>query len=242
MKKYIDAKTSTYSAQDFATSPFFNSNTLFYIRISNLLYMVVILAVHFAINGLKNKLYSIFFLTNLSYFGIICYLITVTKLTHDYNRQQKNCKDSVLPEESCKQEETESSVKSSTFEVTKEQGFWGFVNFTDFEIKTDPYTIFMNINVHGLGLTFMIFEFLINNIHLHYTMFPGPMICALLYVGYALTFHAISGLWVYPVMDYTRKGWYFYYFGTILGVLLVFFFMVFMHKLRDRLREKYLKN
>jgi len=227
-----------FNTEDFVTSNYASARSLAVLRGFIAMYCLGIVLSSWILSEFPT--YYLLYLTNLSFLSITIYFIISSIIGWKYQREI-TLKSSVKP--------TNLSpvtryivwnlyLTQITFQWIVVIVYWSLLS-SKLLANPTPLKIFLNANLHGIGLVFMMVDFLLNRIQLYYSKWTVPVGVGLLYVGYAYIQHhwilAASGndFWIYPFLDYTKAYWWAYLLGINFAVLLFFGAMVAIHKKRN---------
>lgn len=122
--------------------------------------------------------------------------------------------------------------------------WWSLLSASDLS-SGDGYNLFMDANVHTLGLILMLVEGALNWIPIFPSQWVAPIGAGLLYAAYAQVQHLLfsqyvsnRSFWEYSFLDTTAKYAGLWYCGFVLGFFLIFFVVVGLHLVRDRVFRK----
>ncbi|KAI8824912.1 uncharacterized protein EV422DRAFT_516755 [Fimicolochytrium jonesii] len=221
------------------TSYVVSSKTLFRFRLFGLFWVIFI--VPFQLR--RDQETYLFYFTQLTWLGLGAWFAVAAFQTYRCNRDGNMSK--FLRQSRFTQWLTWALyVMPATFHWIVPIVFWGLLS-SSLVKDGDGMAWWSNINVHLFDFVLVFIELCINRIPLFYTQWPIIVIPGLLFLAYAFVQHAAyhisnspSGWWVYSFLDTSKNGAWVYYVVLPLGFILVFLLVTYVHKLRDRRREK----
>ncbi|KAF9190263.1 hypothetical protein BGZ51_008794 [Haplosporangium sp. Z 767] len=121
-----------------------------------------------------------------------------------------------------------------TYHIVVPLVYWTMLNVGGSDAT--PIVIWQNVSVHALDGVFVIFELIFNRHFLqpvHSFVVTGVMI---LYMFLTFLAYADKGTWVYPFLNWSQGAiCAAYYLGIAVGLLIIFFILLALHRLRNRL-------
>ncbi|KAG0355231.1 hypothetical protein BC939DRAFT_229298 [Gamsiella multidivaricata] len=174
------------------------------------------------------------FFTNLTYFGLNAYLVCSTLWSIGYLRQPTPERAQWLKNRSPWWGYAHWLLYSTvvTFHIVVPIVFWTLLS-TGAHMST--FGSWQNASVHAVDGVCAVFELIFNRHVLepvHAFVVTGVM---LLYMFLTFVVHKTKGIWVYPFLNWDQGAIAVaYYLGIALGLLIIFFVLLVLHRCRNR--------
>ncbi|KAG0257888.1 hypothetical protein BG011_003702 [Mortierella polycephala] len=121
-----------------------------------------------------------------------------------------------------------------TYHIVVPLVYWTMLNVSG--SSADTVEVWQNVSVHALDGVFAVFELIFNRHFLqpiHSFVVAGVMV---LYMLLTFLAYADKGTWVYPFLDWSQGAiCVAYYFGIAIGLFIIFFILLALHRIRNRL-------
>ena len=223
-----------FKLTDFTTSPFISQIVLFFIRVFLALYVLIVFAVNWYYND-PPKQEFLFYLTNLSWFGIGLYFTMSSILTF------LSLKKTTQIHKIFRFLIWNLYIIQTTYQWIVVAVFWALLSGYLLANLT-PYNLFINVSVHGLGLVFMLFEQIFGSIPIYPSQWLMPIVVAVLYLAYTQFQHYVvdGNFFAYFFVNYRDNPTTAPIFtvGIFIAILIIFYLVVGYHKLRDHFRRR----
>ncbi|KAI8093007.1 uncharacterized protein BX664DRAFT_328711 [Halteromyces radiatus] len=124
-----------------------------------------------------------------------------------------------------------------TFNIVTPVVYWAVLN--DAGAKPSPEVMWVNVSVHGVSLGLMLIDVIFNRMKVYTNMIILIILHVVIYMCLAFLVHAITGVWVYGFLDWSRglsAALIYVCVGTFF--MIVFFVMIGIHDLRDWIAQK----
>ncbi|KAF9919900.1 hypothetical protein FBU30_010375 [Linnemannia zychae] len=182
----------------------------------------------------KNASEYLKYFTNLTYFGLVVYLVCSTIWSINYLRQPCSERPNWLKSGSPWWGYLHWLLYSTvvTYHFIVPIVYWTMLNDGSY---MDSFGHWRNYSVHAIDGVFALFELVFNRHFLqprHSVVVAGVM---LLYMLLTFVVRKTKGAWVYPFLDWDQGPiCAAYYLGIAVGLFVVFFFLLMVHRLRNR--------
>ncbi|KAF1806383.1 hypothetical protein V8B55DRAFT_1456379 [Mucor lusitanicus] len=219
------------------TSYWVSSKTFFIIRFIIALYSTIVFWAHFGIAASASAA-NIFFsyFTTLTFVGLHSYLVTACVYHFRYLRN-KNV-DFML---------NQPSVLNYLFvylyatvitnNVVTPVVYWSLLNQGTNGVPA--ISVWTNVSVHGVSFFLMLIDVTFNRMKISIRMVLFAILTVVLYMFLAFIIFANTGRWVYPFLRWSQGPitalWY---FVVAIIVVLSFFIMILVHRVRDMVARK----